>query len=76
MISSKTVLRAVQGVAVLIDVGRHDRVADAQLAAVGLLLADDHPEQRRLAGAVGADDADDAAAGRSKFRSSMSRLSP
>ena len=26
---------------------------------VGLLLADDHPEQRRLAGAVGADHADD-----------------
>ena len=29
-------------------------------ARVGLLLADDHPEQRRLAGAVGADHADDA----------------
>ena len=34
----------------------------ASLPRVGLLLADDHAEQRRLAGAVGADDADDAAA--------------
>ena len=62
VISSKTVLVAVEGVAVLIDVGRHDGLADAQLAGVGLLLADDHAEERRLAGAVGADDADDAAA--------------
>jgi hypothetical protein len=31
------------------------------VAAVGLLLAGDHAEQRRLAGAVRADDADDAA---------------
>ena len=33
-----------------------------QRPAVGLLLPGDHPEQRRLAGAVGTDDADDAAA--------------
>ena len=32
------------------------------VAGVGLLLADDHAEERRLAGAVRADDADDAAA--------------
>ena len=32
-------------------------------AAVGLLLADDHAEERRLAGPVGPDDADDAARG-------------
>ncbi len=50
-----------QRVAVLIDVAQLDRVADLQLAAVGLFLADDHAEQRGLAGAVGADDADDAA---------------
>jgi hypothetical protein len=30
-------------------------------AGIGLLLAGDHPEQRRLAGAVRADDADNAA---------------
>ncbi len=35
--------------------------ADHHLAAVGLLDALDHAEQRRLAGAVGADDADDGA---------------
>ena len=33
-------------------------------AGVGLLAAGDHLEQRRLAGAVGADDADDAGAGK------------
>ena len=36
-------------------------LADGHLAAVGLLGALDHAEQRRLAGAVGADDADDGA---------------
>ena len=50
-----------QGVAALVDVAQLDRRADLQLALVGLLLAHDHAEQRRLAGAVGADDADDAA---------------
>ena len=48
--------------AVLLDVGELDRLADLDLAVVGLLLADQHLEQRRLAGAVGADDADDAVA--------------
>ena len=41
---------------------RHDRLADRELAGVRLLLADDHLEERRLARAVGADHADDAAA--------------
>jgi hypothetical protein len=45
-------------------------------AAVRLLLADDHAEQRRLAGAVGADDADDAAGGRLEVSSSISSRSP
>ena len=58
-ISSQTVLSRVQRVARLVDVGELHRLADAQRARVGLLLADDHPEQRRLAGAVGADHADD-----------------
>src|SRR4051812_32678731 len=49
-------------VARLVDVRELDRVADPQLARVGLLLAGDHAEERRLAGAVRADDADDAAA--------------
>ena len=51
----------VERVAVLIDVGDDHRVADAEDAAVGRLLADDHAEERRLARAVGPDDADDAA---------------
>ena len=45
----------------LVDVGELHRWPDGQRAGVGLLLADDHPEERRLACAVGADDADDAA---------------
>src|SRR5215472_14851688 len=48
-------------VARLIDIAELHGFADAQGAAIGLLLADDHAEERRLAGAVGADDADDAA---------------
>src|SRR5262249_25572285 len=48
-------------VAVLVDVGGDDRLADRELARVRLLLTHDHLEERRLAGAVGADDADDAA---------------
>ena len=43
------------------------RVADPELAAVGLLLAGDHLEERRLAGAVRPDHADDAA-GRERER--------
>ena len=49
------------------------------VAGVGLLLADDHAQQRRLAGAVGADDADDAAgrqAERAGRRSAAGRRSP
>ncbi len=36
-------------------------MADLDLAAVGLLASGDHPEDGRLAGTVGADDADDGA---------------
>ena len=43
----------------LVDIAELHGVADPQLARVGRLLAGDHPEQRRLAGAVRADHADD-----------------
>ena len=43
----------------LIDVGEHHAGAQFDRAGVGLLLADDHPHQRGLARAVGADHADD-----------------
>ena len=52
-------LVGIERVARLVDVGELDGVAERERAAVGLLLADDHLEQRRLAGAVGADHADD-----------------
>src|SRR5262249_6233824 len=48
-------------VAALVDVAERDGLADANVAAVGLLLISDHAKERRLAGAVRADDADDAA---------------
>src|SRR5215472_5599992 len=48
-------------VARLVDIAELDRIADAQGAAIDLLLAHDHAEEGRLAGTVGADDADDAA---------------
>src|SRR6266446_4977259 len=51
----------VQRVARLVDVAQLDRLAHLQRAALGLLLPDDHAKQRGLAGAVGPDDADDAA---------------
>src|SRR5262249_5193901 len=51
----------VQGVTVLVDIRGDDAVANAKTSGVGLLLADDHPEERGLARAVGSDDADDAA---------------
>ena len=54
-------LSAASVVAALIDVAELDRRADPEFALVGLFLAHEHPQQRRLAGAVGADDADDAA---------------
>jgi ATPase subunit of ABC transporter with duplicated ATPase domains len=38
-----------------------DAAVDDHLALVGMLLAGDHPEERRLAGAIGADHTDDAA---------------
>ena len=48
-----------QLVALLVDVAQHDRVADLDRAGVRLLLADEHPEQRRLARPVRPDDPDD-----------------
>ena len=53
-------LRRVERVAALVDVGELHRRADRDRARVDRLLSREHPEQRRLAGAVGADDADDA----------------
>src|SRR5581483_9751751 len=53
-------VRRIEVAARLVDVGELDRVADPERPVVGLLLARDHAEQRRLAGAVRADDADDA----------------
>ena len=50
---------SLQGVARLIHEGKLDGRPDDDLAAVGLLLAGDHAEQRGLARAVRADDADD-----------------
>src|SRR5207244_1755107 len=41
---------AVEGLAALVDVGEDHRLAEAERAGVGLLLADDHAEERRLAG--------------------------
>src|SRR5262249_53735188 len=52
----------VQAVPGLIDISRHHALANYQFASVRLLLAYDHSEQGRLAGAIGADHADDAAA--------------
>src|SRR5262245_46895570 len=51
-----------QGLAALIDIPDPNRVAHAEGAGVGLFLAGDHPEQRRLSGPVRTDHADDAAA--------------
>src|SRR5690606_35837238 len=50
-----------QRVTRLVDVADHDRLADAQRDGVGLLLTGHHAEQRRLAGAVRPDHADDPA---------------
>src|SRR5258708_12822855 len=55
-------LLALECVAALIDVGELHGLADAERALVRRLLAHDHAEQGRLAGAVRPDDADDAAA--------------
>ena len=57
------VLVRIELVAALVHVTDLDRFADAHGAGVGLFLAKDHLEQRGLARAVRADDADDAAGG-------------
>ena len=60
-----------QFIARLVDIAQLDRGADFEFARVGLFLAHQHLEQRGLARAVGADDADDAARGQggnSRFR--------
>ena len=54
-------LRIVEIVTRLVDIAELDRIADGEGAVVGGFAAGDHPEQRRLAGAVRADDADDSA---------------
>jgi hypothetical protein len=51
----------IERIAALVDIGEMHRLADGDRAGIGLLLPGDHAEQRRLAGAVRADDADDAA---------------
>src|SRR6266481_2404644 len=54
-------LLAVERVARLVDIAEMHAVADRDGALVRRLLLGDHPEQRGLAGAVGADHADNAA---------------
>ena len=54
-------LAIIQVVAALVDVGEIHGFAQTQAAGIRLLLADDHAEHGGLAGAVGADDAADAA---------------
>src|SRR5712664_93788 len=54
-------LLAVQTVARLVDIAEMHGFTDRDDALVRRLLLGDHPEQRGLAGAVGADHADDAA---------------
>src|SRR6185312_12541977 len=54
-------LFAVERVAALVDITELHRLADLHRAAVGFFLAGNHAEQRRLARAVRADHADDAA---------------
>ena len=55
------VLLAIERIAGLIDVAEMDRFADLDRALIGFFLPNNHAEQRRLAGAVRADYADDAA---------------
>src|SRR5262245_17994980 len=54
-------LLAVERVARLIDITELHRLADADRAFIGFVIADDHAEQRGLAGAVRPDYADNAA---------------
>ena len=61
-ISSQTVLSGLERVPVLIHVPELDGLAQPQRPRVSRLLPGDHPEQRRLAGAVRPDHADDSAA--------------
>jgi hypothetical protein len=51
----------IERIAALVDIAQMHRLADGDRPRIGLLLPGDHPEQRRLAGAVRADDADNAA---------------
>ena len=53
----------IEAVAALVDIGELHRLADADRAGVRRFLAGDQLEQRRLAGAVGADHADNAVGG-------------
>src|SRR5436309_3218064 len=55
------VLLAVERIAGLIDIAEIHRFADLDAALVLFFLADDHAKERRLAGAVRPDHADDAA---------------
>src|SRR5689334_6982345 len=55
------VLLGVERVARLIDIAKMNVFAHRDGPLVGLLLPGDHPEQGRLAGAVGPDYSDDAA---------------
>ena len=54
-------LAGIERVARLVDIAELHRLADLDRAVVRLLLAGDHAEQRRLAGAVRPDHPDDAA---------------
>src|SRR5262249_45223673 len=54
-------LLAIERFAALVDIAELRRLADLDRASVRLLLFGDQAEQRRLAGAVRADHADDAA---------------
>src|ERR1700740_272320 len=54
-------LRAVERIARLVDIAEMHGFTDGDRALVRLFLAGDHAEQRGLAGAVGADHADNAA---------------
>ena len=58
-ISFQTVFRALQRGARLVDVRELDRVAELERPGIGLLLAGDHAEERRLARTVRADHAHD-----------------
>ena len=60
-ISSQTFFFGVERVAALVDIAEEHGLADPDRAGVGLFLAGDQAEQRRLARAVRTDDADDAA---------------